>query len=58
MSELEAGKYELTQRQLEMLSIVVNYLETYSDGQTVYYDEAKCDGYCVAEDLKIAFDLD
>jgi len=24
----------------------------------IYYDEAKCDGYCLAEDLRIEFDIE
>jgi hypothetical protein len=38
--------YELLKRQDES-SIVLNILE-----ETVHYDEAYCDGYCLMEDIK------
>jgi len=28
------------------------------ENDTLFYDEAECDGYCLAEDLRIEFDID
>ena len=50
------GENKLCSRQLEMLNIVIEYLENISGGsKTIFYDDADCDRYCIAEDLKIAF---
>lgn len=40
-------------RAIEMLRIAADYAEKQPD-ETIHYDEADCDGYCVAEDCRIA----
>lgn len=45
---------EQEERAIEMLRIAADYIElNYPEG-VVEYDEASCDGYCVAEDCRIA----
>lgn len=42
-------------RALDMLKVSAEYLRTSNDtSMTIHYDEADCDGDCLAEDCKIA----
>lgn len=44
-------------RASELLALASKYiLKYYADGE-IYYDEAICDGYCLAEDCKIQADI-
>lgn len=42
------------ERAIEMLNVAANYIEMHHPGSTIRYDEADCDGYCVANDCRIA----
>lgn len=44
--------YELLKKQDDSYE-VLNLLS-----ETVYYDEADCDGYCLMEDIQIVLDLE
>lgn len=44
--------YDLLQKQNHSQRGVLNLLE-----ETVYYDEADCDGYCLMEDIKMELGL-
>lgn len=57
IKELEAENEALkagSERAIEMLNVAANYIEMHHPGSTIRYDEADCDGYCVANDCRIA----
>ena len=41
-------------RAIELLNVAAKYIETHWTDGIVHYDEADCDGYCVAEDCRLA----
>jgi hypothetical protein len=43
-------------RAQEMLRIAAKYIRANDTYQTIRYDDADCDGYCVADDCEIAAD--
>tara|TARA_R110000764_G_scaffold215303_1_gene302013 strand:- start:596 stop:757 length:162 start_codon:yes stop_codon:yes gene_type:complete len=45
---------EAHKRAILMLEIAADYIEDNCPEETIFYDETDCDGYCVAEDCKIA----
>ena len=45
---------EETKRAIEMLKVAAAYIRKYCPDKSIYYDEAMCDGYCVADDCDIA----
>jgi len=45
--------YDITKAK-EMLQIAADYIRKFSPDGMVHYDEADCDGYCVADDCEIA----
>ena len=52
------ARSETTVRAIEMLNIAARYIREWDPTGTITYDEAKCDGYCVAEDCEaVAADL-
>ena len=54
----------MNERQIMLLKIAIQYIENTAgiigieSIAPLYYDEAECDGYCLAEDLKIEFELE
>lgn len=42
------------ERAIEMLQVANRYIDNHSPDGTIIYDEAECDGYCVADDCKIS----
>ena len=47
---------ELT-RAVEMLRVAMNYIRDNCDDAVIFYDDAECDGACVAGDCEIAADM-
>jgi len=45
---------EYTNRAVEMLVIAAKYIRRHCPDGRIYYDEANCDGYCVADDCETA----
>lgn len=43
-------------RAAEMLRIAAEYIKQHCPDGDIFYDEADCDGYCVAADCEIAAD--
>lgn len=43
-------------RAIEMLRIAAKYIRDYYPDGIIHYDEAECDGYCVADDCESAAD--
>jgi hypothetical protein len=41
-------------RAVEMLRIAARYIDQHAPSDTIRYDEAECDGTCVADDCRIA----
>lgn len=45
-----------------LVRLAIQYIEDHTGvvgaDDTLYYDETVCDGYCLAEDLKIEFGID
>lgn len=41
-------------RAQEMLQIAADYIREYYPDAIVFYDDADCDGYCIANDCEIA----
>ncbi len=44
-------------RAAEMLKIAAEYIRENWPDATVFYDEAECDGYCVADDCETAAEM-
>lgn len=36
-----------------LMLVAADYIRQHAPGHTVHYDEADCDGYCLADDLRI-----
>lgn len=45
---------EETRRAIEMLRVAAKMCRTHCAGVLIFYDEAKCDGICVADDCEAA----
>ena len=46
---------EAVTRAIKMLSIASKYIDDNCDlDETIFYDQADCDGYCVVEDCVVA----
>lgn len=49
-------------RKQYLVRLAIAFLEENSgyglENDTLFYDEAECDGYCLANDLKIEFNID
>ena len=60
MIKLKENKNENRKDFLVRLAIAfLNENSGYSlENDTLYYDDAECDGYCLAEDLKAEFNID
>ena len=43
-----------TARAIEMLRVAASYIELHCPDGTIWYDEAWCDGACVADDCRNA----
>jgi len=45
-----------------LVRLAVRYIEDHTGivgmDDSLFYDDAECDGYCLAEDLKIEFNID
>lgn len=42
-----------------MVRVAIEYLTKHDKScSTIVYDDAECDGWCIADDLLCAFDLD
>lgn len=41
---------------IEMLSVAARYIRDHCPDGLVYYNDADCDGYCVADDCEVAAD--
>ena len=41
-------------RAKEMLQIAANYIRQFYPDGVLHYDDADCDGYCIADDCEIA----
>lgn len=44
-----------------LVRIAIDYIENHTGfigvDDEIFYDDAECDGYCLAEDLKAEFDI-
>ena len=59
MIKLEQRKNEDRKTYLIRIAIAVIDASTgYSHDEEIFYDGVECDGGCVAEDLRIEFDID
>lgn len=55
--KLTKSQKEAIERAIKMLGIAADYLDENCDtSETVEYDNAECDGSCVADDCNIARD--
>lgn len=49
-------------RQQYLIRVAIDYIESHTGfigiDDYVHYDEAECDGYCLAEDLRIEFNIE
>ncbi len=55
MNRLQAIDGLAVERAIVMLEVVVRYLEENPVQEyTVHYDETNCDGYCLADDCRVA----
>lgn len=51
------SQHDAILRAVEMLRVAAEYLsKLHSPDDVIHYDEADCDGYCVADDCKAAAD--
>ena len=50
----EQGKDE--DRKDYMLMVAAEYIREHCPGGMIFYDDAECDGYCVADDCESAFE--
>lgn len=41
-------------RAIEMLKVAADYIKAHCPDQTTFYDDAECDGSCVADDCERA----
>jgi|TARA_Y100000310_G_scaffold69791_1_gene65352 hypothetical protein len=53
--ENESRKQYLVRLAIEYITEHTGYVGV---DDYLYYDEAECDGYCLAEDLRIEFDIE
>lgn len=59
MVKLEQKENE--SRKEYLVRLAIEYIEEHTGlgvDDYLYYDEAECDGYCLAEDLRIEFDIE
>lgn len=45
---------EAHKRAIEMLEVAAKYIDEHCPYDFIFYDDTDCDGYCVAEDCRIA----
>jgi hypothetical protein len=45
---------ESYKRAIEMLEVAAKYIDEHCPHDFIFYDDTDCDGYCVAEDCRIA----
>ena len=49
-------------RKTYLVRLAIEYIKEHTGyvgmDDELYYDEAECDGYCLADDLRIEFDID
>ncbi len=41
-------------RAIDMMRIAAEFIRDHAPSDTVFYDDAECDGYCLADDLESA----
>jgi hypothetical protein len=56
MITIKKKEEDFKSRKEYLVALAVAYLEE-NGGDTVIYDEAECDGYALAEDLRAVFGL-
>lgn len=48
-------------RKTYLVRLAIEYINSesgYDHNQQIFYDEAECDGYCLAEDLRLEFNIE
>lgn len=52
-----SARTEEVKRAIEMLRIAARFIIDNAAGEMVFYDDAECDGLCLADDCRIAADV-
>ena len=57
MLRLKKKQSDFETRKEYLIYIAINFLREHAYEYTAFYDEAECDGTCLADDLRIEFDV-